>query len=80
MQEDRYSEAIGYYNEFVESHPDSKLKKEADGLKSDSEKGIVEAKRILADLAVQQEKYKELQNKATKPDSLKQNTIKTPLK
>lgn len=79
-QEDRYSEGIGYYNEFLESHPGSKFKKEADQLKSESEKGIVEAKRILADLAVQQEKYKELQNKATKPDSLKQTTIKTPVK
>lgn len=78
-QEERYTEALGYYNEFVENNPESKFKKEADEIKLNCEKGIVSAKNILAELAIQEEKYKELQNKASKSDSLsKQNTIKTP--
>lgn len=65
-QEDRFNEAIGYYNEFAENHPDSKFNKEAKQLKEDSQAGIVEAKRILAEYATLEAKYKEEMKKAEK--------------
>lgn len=39
-QESRYSEAIDYYQSFIDNYPESKFKKEADGLRSDAEKQI----------------------------------------
>ncbi|RZL04841.1 MAG: outer membrane protein assembly factor BamD, partial [Pedobacter sp.] len=78
-QEDRYNEAIGYYNEFIEAYPSSKFRKEADQLRADSDKGIVEAKEMLANIALQEEKFRELERKSRKQDSLiNKNTIKTP--
>jgi outer membrane protein assembly factor BamD len=47
-QPERYTEAIGLYNEFVEDYPKSKYLIEATDLKKSSERGIVEAKKILA--------------------------------
>jgi outer membrane protein assembly factor BamD len=50
-QEERYNEAIKSYEEFSEKYPQSKYFKEASELKKDSEKGIENAKRYLADVA-----------------------------
>jgi outer membrane protein assembly factor BamD len=60
-QEDRFNEAIEYYNEFAEAYPNSKFMKEANQLKEDSEAGIANAKRILAEEAAMIAKYKALQ-------------------
>ncbi len=76
-QEERFTEAIGYANEFEEAHPESKFKKEVDGLKADSEAGIKNAQRILAEATAQNEKYKATLEKEAKRDSTT-TTIKTP--
>jgi outer membrane protein assembly factor BamD len=47
-QEERFNEAIQLYAEFIESYPGSKFAKEAVQLKTDSEIGIENAKRLLA--------------------------------
>ena len=78
-QEERFNEAIGYADEFLEAHPESKLTPEVKTLKSDSEAGIVSAKRVLADMAAQNAKYKAILDKQAKKDSTT-NTIKTPNK
>ncbi|WP_316814136.1 outer membrane protein assembly factor BamD [Pedobacter heparinus] len=78
-QEDRYNEAITYANEFIEAHPQSKLVADANGLKKDSEQGIENAKRFLAEVAKNQEKYKALMAKDARSDSTS-TTIKTPIK
>jgi len=78
-QEDRYNEAITYADEFVESHPQSKLVDQAKALKKDSEDGIEHAKRVIAEFKKDQEKYKAMLEKEAKADST--NTqIKTPIK
>jgi len=78
-QEDRFNEAITYADEFIEGHPQSKLVDDAKALKKDSETGIENAKRFLAQLAKDQEKYKALMAKDAKSDSTSK-TIKTPIK
>ena len=60
-QEDRFNEAIEYYNEFVEGYPNSKLIKEAKQLKADSEAGIANAKKMIAEDAALVAKYKALE-------------------
>lgn len=78
-QEDRYNEAITYADEFVEAHPQSKLVDQAKALKKDSEDGIANAKRVIAEFQKDQEKYKAMLEKEAKADST--NTkIKTPIK
>lgn len=81
-QEDRYNEAITYYNEFTEAYPNSKYSEEAKQLKDDSAAGVITAKRILADEAALIAKYIALEKKGEK---LKDTTdkkieIKTPIK
>ncbi|WP_316793835.1 outer membrane protein assembly factor BamD [Pedobacter frigoris] len=76
-QEDRYNEAIGYADEFAESHPESKLLTEAKELRKDSEKGIANAKSVLAARKADYEKYKAQLDKEGKKDT---TTIKTPNK
>jgi len=76
-QEERYNEAIKFADEFVQSHPESKYMKEVTELKAESEAGIENAKRVLADIAKQNEKYKATLEKEAKRDSTK-TTIKTP--
>ena len=44
-QEERYNEAIAMFNEFVEEYPSSKYLKQAQALKKDAERGIVEVQR-----------------------------------
>ncbi|WP_316772532.1 outer membrane protein assembly factor BamD [Pedobacter frigiditerrae] len=81
-QEERYTEAIGYYNEFTEGYPNSKLAKEAKQLKDDSEAGIVNAKKVLAEEAALIAKYNALesQGKKQKDSTNKKVEIKTPIK
>ncbi|MEJ2883326.1 outer membrane protein assembly factor BamD [Pedobacter sp. GR22-6] len=76
-QEDRFNEAIAYADEFVEKYPESKLLPEAKGLKKDSEAGIANAKRILADY----DKYRaQLEKEAKQGKDTTTTTIKTPNK
>ncbi len=72
-QETRYTEALTYYNEFAEKHPESKFLKEANILKSESLAGIDQAKKILAEEAANIKKYQELEAKGAKntKDSVK---------
>lgn len=65
-QEDRYSEAISFYNEFVESHPQSKYLKEATKLKEECLAGIAQAKKTLAEEQALIEKYKAQEEQAKK--------------
>lgn len=76
-QQERFEEALTYYNEFIEKFPTSTFKKEADQLKADTEKGIENAKKELAVIALEEAKYKELQRKAAEQDSvINSKTIK----
>jgi len=81
-QEERFNEAIVYYNEFITAHPASKFEKEAQQLKQDSESGIVSAKKILADEAALVAKYAALakKNEKQKDTTTKEVEIKTPIK
>ncbi|MBC7615854.1 MAG: outer membrane protein assembly factor BamD [Pedobacter sp.] len=81
-QEQRFNEAIVYYNEFIEAHPTSKLVKEAQQLKEDSETGIVSAKKILTEEAALTAKYEALAKKdeKQKDTTTKKVEIKTPIK
>jgi outer membrane protein assembly factor BamD len=78
-QEDRFSEAITYADEFIEGHPQSKLLDDAKALRKSSEEGIENAKRFLAELSKNQEKYKAMLAKDAKSDTTSKNT-KTPIK
>jgi outer membrane protein assembly factor BamD len=80
-QEDRFNEAIAYYNEYTEAHPNGKFAKEAKQLKDDSESGIKSAQKLLADEAAYIAKYNALNKKSEKQkDSIKKEEIKTPIK
>ncbi|HTM99261.1 MAG TPA: hypothetical protein VL088_10980, partial [Pedobacter sp.] len=81
-QEERFKEAIGYYNEFMEAHPTSKLVAEAKQLKEDSEAGIASAKKILAKEAEEAAKYATWVKKdeKQKDTTTKKVEIKTPIK
>ncbi|MGY3053681.1 outer membrane protein assembly factor BamD [Pedobacter sp. UYEF25] len=59
-QDERYTEALGFYDEFVENHAESKFTKDANGLKQDIKNGISTAKAQMADYAAQDEKYKKM--------------------
>ncbi len=74
-QEDRFNEAIEYYNEFIEGYPTSKLIAEAKQLKADSEAGIASAKKLIAEDAALVAKYKALEE----GDKKKKDTTKTSL-
>ncbi|RZJ65265.1 MAG: outer membrane protein assembly factor BamD [Flavobacterium sp.] len=74
-QEDRFNEAITYYDEFVEAYPNSKLSKEAKQLKADSESGIAAAKKILADEAAYIAKYNAFAKKGEKAKDTTTNKI-----
>ena len=76
-QEDRYTETIGYANDFIEKYPQSKYLEEAKTLKSNSEAGIVNAKQLMKLEANQIAKYKAIAAKDQKRDSIS-NMIKTP--
>jgi len=71
-QEERFNEAISMFNEFAEKYPSSKYLKEAQGIKKDAEKGIVEVKKLLATQQPKQEKSTE--DKEDKQEELKNST------
>lgn len=80
-QEERFKEAITYYDEFVEGYPNSKFLKEANQLKQDCENGIVAAKKILAEEAALMAKYTALEKGEKQKDSInKKIEIKNPIK
>lgn len=82
-QEDRYNDAITYYNEFVDAHPKSKFAKEAELLKEGSISGIASAKKIIADEAALVAKYNAILKKEEKQKdstTTKKIEIKTPIK
>ncbi|MBC7912525.1 MAG: outer membrane protein assembly factor BamD [Pyrinomonadaceae bacterium] len=54
-QEDRYTEAIGYANDFEEDYPNSAWLKDVQSIKTDSEKNIVAVKKLLASILVPQQ-------------------------
>ena len=79
-QEDRFNEAIGYYNEFAEAHPTSKYMKEAVALKESSEAGIIAAKKMIAEDTAEYQRQLALMKRGEKvPDttSNKVEIIKT---
>ena len=60
-QEERYNTTITLSQQFVEKYPASKYLKENAQLKKDSEQGIVESKRLLAEALVNERLYKKIQ-------------------
>jgi len=78
-QEERFTEAITYADEFLENYPESKLAVEVLALKKDSEKGIEKAKHVLATQEEQVAKYKANLQKEAQKDSINK-VIKTPIK
>lgn len=77
-QEDRYIEAIGYANEFIENHPESKYLEKAKTLKTECENGIVQAKALMTQEANQVAKYKAMMEKDNSKDTSANSTNKTP--
>jgi outer membrane protein assembly factor BamD len=74
-QEERYNQAIAYADQFFEKYPASKYGPDAKLLRKNSETGIVETKRIIA----QAESDDKLARKLAKKDSLfKQQRSETP--
>jgi len=47
-QEERYTQALSFYDQFAEKYPNSKYLKEATNIKQDSENGMNHAKAVLA--------------------------------
>ena len=78
-QEERFTEAIAYADEFAEAHPESKFLNEAKELRKESEAGIANAKRIIAERTANYEKYQKELAKEAKRDS-SATTIITPIK
>lgn len=68
-QEDRYNEAIEYFNDFVTTYPNSKLLKEATELKDESLAGIVSAKKLIAEQEALIAKYKVSEEKEKKDNN-----------
>jgi len=64
-QEERYNEVIQMHNEFAQNYPSSKYLKEAEQIKKNSEKAIIEVKKLIAsqtlevEAQVQKEKNQE---------------------
>ncbi len=77
-QEERFTEAIAYADEFLEAHPESKLINQAKELRKDSENGIVNAKRIISARTADYEKYQKQLEKEAKRDTSAINI--TPIK
>lgn len=74
-QEDRFNEVLAYYNEFMEAYPNSKYTKEANQLKEDSQNGIINAKKILAEDAAAIAKYDAFNKKNEKKKDTITNKI-----
>jgi outer membrane protein assembly factor BamD len=75
-QEERFGQAISFYDQFAEKYPQSKFLHEAQGIKADSEYGIKRAKASIAEAAVDPKLAKKLAKKdttKTQPPSEKGN-------
>jgi outer membrane protein assembly factor BamD len=72
-QEERYNEAILLYTEFVINYPSSKYLKEAEDIKKNSEKAIIDVRKLLAlqaaEMKAQEEKIKA--QEASKKEDIK---------
>jgi outer membrane protein assembly factor BamD len=77
-QEERFKEAITYYDEFIEAYPNGKFAKEAKQLKEDSETGIINAKKILAAEKAEAERLLALDRKGAKKIDSTKLEIKNP--
>ncbi|TKC05729.1 outer membrane protein assembly factor BamD [Pedobacter polaris] len=77
-QEERFKEAITYYDEFVEAYPNSKFAKEAKQLKEDSEAGIVNAKKIIAAENAEYQRLLALEKRGAKKIDSTKVEIKNP--
>lgn len=77
-QEERFKEAITYYDEFIEAYPNGKFAKEAKQLKEDSETGIINAKKILAAEKAEAERLLALDRKGAKKTDSTKLEIKNP--
>ncbi|MEO6524044.1 MAG: outer membrane protein assembly factor BamD [Mucilaginibacter sp.] len=76
-QEERYNAAIAFSQQFTEKYPKSKYDKEAEAFKKDSEQGIIQSKRILAEAVTNERLYKKIQaEKYGAPPELKADTTK----
>jgi len=60
-QEERYKEAINLFTEFAKNYPSSKYLKDGEEIKKNSEKAIIEVKKLIA---MQEAEMKILQDKA----------------
>lgn len=75
-QEERFGQAISFYDQFAEKYPQSKFLHEAQGIKADSEYGIKHAKAMIAEASVDPKLAKKLAKKdttKTQPPSEKGN-------
>jgi outer membrane protein assembly factor BamD len=72
-QEERFNEAISMFTEFSEKYPTSKYLKDAQGIKKDSERGIVEVRKVLATQQPKPEKNKEVKQEEIKIDTNEQS-------
>ncbi len=72
-QEERYNEALALYTEFAEKYPGSKYMKEAELLKTDSERGIAEVKKLLATIEGQQKMQRELEKRKLQDSTIIKN-------
>jgi outer membrane protein assembly factor BamD len=72
-QEERFNEAISMFTDFSEKYPASKYLKEAQGIKKDAERGIVEVKKLIASQQPKQEKTTEEKSEEIKNDTNEQS-------
>ena len=78
-QEERFNQAIVYAQQFADKYPASKYVKDALSYKKDSEQGIIETKRVLAEAMVNPRLAKKIASKDTtkmQPPSEKGNDDK----
>jgi len=75
-QEDRFNTAINYSQQFTEKYPKSKYTKEAETFKKDSEQGIIQSKRTLAEAETNARLFKKIQEEKYGNSQLKKDTIK----
>ncbi|HEY2581101.1 MAG TPA: outer membrane protein assembly factor BamD [Mucilaginibacter sp.] len=79
VQEERYNLDINFAQQFIEKYPASKYLKEVQQFKKDSENGIIETKKVLAEAMSNQKLAKKIAKKDTttgQPPSAKVNTNK----
>lgn len=74
-QEERFTAALSSYADFVEKYPTSKYLKEATSLQKDSERGIENVKRFLADAAQNQKAQKKAANAVEEKNNQIEQTI-----